>query len=412
MGRIVPSRGMFVGIGVVALLGVLGIAQSALDRVAAQGQTAVEAPMFEVDPFWPKPLPNAWLIGMTIGIGVDERDHVFIVHRPDTFTPRTEIGLATDPPTAEFCCRPAPPLLEFDPAGNLVNSWGGPGEGYDWPSSNHGLCLDHKGNIWIGGNGPNDAHVLKFTRDGKFLAQFGKPGARLMPGNGGKPAYQANSHDPNNFGRVAKIFVDPRANEAYLSDGYLNKRVAVIDADTGELKRYWGAYGNKPDDANLGPYNPEAPPAQQFRNPVHCADVSNDGLVYVCDRPNNRIQVFKTDGTFVSEMFIARRTLGDGAIWDVAFSKDPDQRFLYVADGKNERVYIVERKSMTLLTSFGDGGRQPGQFFGVHSIATDSKGNIYTTETYEGKRLQKFAFKGMGKVTTMHQGVLWPTRGR
>jgi DNA-binding beta-propeller fold protein YncE len=408
MGRIVPSRGVIVGAGVVVLLGVLGIAQSALDRVAAQGQTAVEAPMFEVDPFWPKPLPNAWLIGMTIGIGVDDRDHVFIVHRPDTFTARTEIGLATDPPTAEFCCRPAPPLLEFDPAGNLVNSWGGPGEGYDWPSSNHGLWLDHKGNIWIGGNGANDAHVLKFTRDGKFLAQFGKPGARQMPEAGGKPAFQANSHDPSNFGRVAKIFVDPRANEAYLSDGYLNKRVAVIDADTGELKRYWGAYGNKPDDANLGPYNPEAPPAQQFRNPVHCADVSNDGLVYVCDRPNNRIQVFKTDGTYVQELFIARRTLGDGAIWDVAFSKDPDQRFLYVADGKNERVYIVERKSMTLLTSFGDGGRQPGQFFGVHSIATDSKGNIFTTETYEGKRLQKFAFKGLGKVTTMHQGVLWP----
>jgi hypothetical protein len=273
MGRIVPSRGVIVGAGVVVLLGVLGIAQSALDRVAAQGQTAVEAPMFEVDPFWPKPLPNAWLIGMTIGIGVDDRDHVFIVHRPDTFTARTEIGLATDPPTAEFCCRPAPPLLEFDPAGNLVNSWGGPGEGYDWPSSNHGLWLDHKGNIWIGGNGANDAHVLKFTRDGKFLAQFGKPGARRMADVGDKPAFQANSHDPANFGRVAKIFVDPRANEAYLSDGYLNKRVAVIDADTGELKRYWGAYGNKPDDANLGPYNPEAPPAQQFRNPVHCADV-------------------------------------------------------------------------------------------------------------------------------------------
>ncbi|MDP1572175.1 MAG: hypothetical protein Q8L86_19430 [Vicinamibacterales bacterium] len=408
MGRIVKSRGVMVGAGVVVLLGVLAVAQSTLDRVAAQGQAAVEAPMFEVDPFWPKPLPNAWLIGMTIGIGVDDRDHVFIVHRPDTFTARTEIGLATDPPTAEFCCRPAPPLLEFDPAGNLVNSWGGPGEGYDWPGSNHGLWLDHKGNIWIGGNGPNDAHVLKFTRDGKFLAQFGKPGARQAPESGGKPVFQANSHDPSNFGRVAKIFVDPRANEAYISDGYLNKRVAVIDADTGVLKRYWGAYGNKPDDANLGPYNPEAPPAQQFRNPVHCADVSNDGLVYVCDRPNNRIQVFKTDGTYVSEMFIARRTLGDGAIWDVAFSKDPEQRFLYVADGKNERVYIVERKTMTLLTSFGDGGRQPGQFFGVHSIATDSKGNIYTTETYEGKRLQKFAFKGMGKVTTMHQGVLWP----
>lgn len=408
MGRRGASRRVWTGAGIVGLFAALGVAQAMLDRVAAQGQGGVEAPIFEVDPFWPKPLPNAWLIGMTIGIGIDDRDHVFVVHRPDTFTPRTEIGLATDPPTAEFCCRPAPPVLEFDPAGNLVRAWGGPGEGYDWPESNHGITIDHKGNIWIGGNGPNDAHVLKFTRDGKFLAQFGKAGARRVPGTGEKPVFQGNSHDTQNFGRVAKIFVDPRANEAYLADGYLNKRVAVIDADTGRLKRYWGAYGNKPDDANLGPYNPDAPPAPQFRNPVHCAELSNDGHVYVCDRPNNRIQVFKADGTYVQELFIARRTLGDGSTWDIAFSRDPEQRFLYVADGKNERVYIVERKTMTLLTSFGDGGRQPGQFFGVHSIATDSKGNIYTTETYEGKRIQKFVYKGLGRVTTMHQGPPWP----
>ena len=182
----------------------------------------------------------------------------------------------------------------------------------------------------------------------------------------------------------------------------------MFDADTGTYKRHWGAYGKKPDDTNLGRYNPDAPPAQQFRNPVHCAELSKDGLLYVCDRPNDRIQVFKKDGSFVKEVFIARRTLGDGSVWDIAFSKDPQQKYLYLADGANEKVYIIDRASMEILTSFGDGGRQPGQFYAVHSIATDSKGNIYTTETYEGKRLQRFIYKGLGPVTKQDQGTVWP----
>ncbi|MEK6629859.1 MAG: hypothetical protein AABY89_03875, partial [Acidobacteriota bacterium] len=357
------------------------------------------APRFEVDPFWPKPLPNHWLLGSSIGVSVDAQDHVWIVHRgAATLNERTEMGAATKPPTAEECCVPAPPILEFDPSGNLVGHWGGPGEGFEWPESNHGITVDYKGNVWIGGNGQKDAHVLKFTRDGKFLMQFGHQGKN------------AGSHDNENFGRVAKIFVDPKTNEAYLADGYGNKRVVVIDADTGTFKRYWGAYGNKPDDTNLGRYDPDAPPAQQFRNPVHCAELSNDGLLYVCDRPNDRIQVFQKDGTFVKEVFIAKKTLGDGSVWDIAFSKDPQQRYIYLADGKNEKVYIIQRDTLEILTSFGDGGRQPGQFFAVHSIATDSKGNIYTTETYEGKRLQKFVYKGLAPVTKTNQGVPWPTR--
>jgi DNA-binding beta-propeller fold protein YncE len=215
------------------------------------------------------------------------------------------------------------------------------------------------------------------------------------------------SNDTENFGRVAKVFVDSKTNEAYVADGYGNKRVVVIDADTGKFKRYWGAYGNKPDDTNLGPYEPSAPLAKQFRTPVHCAELSNDGLVYVCDRPNDRIQVFKPDGKFLNEVRIAPNTRGDGSVWDIAFSKDPRQQYLYLADGKNEKVYIIERESMKVLTSFGDGGRQPGQFYAVHSIATDSKGNIYTTETYEGKRVQKFVFKGIGTVPAA-QGTPWP----
>ena len=375
-------------------IGLLGVASNALEEAGVQ---TAEAPMFEVDPLWPKPLPNHWLLGSAIGVGVDSRDHVFVIHRRDSFNERTEIGAATDPPTGS-CCVPAPNILEFDPEGNLVNSWGGPAEGYDWPTSNHGLSIDHKDNIWIGGNGDQDSHILKFTRDGRFLMQVGEA------------ERPADSHARDHFGRVAKISFDPDANEAYLADGYGNKRVAVIDMDSGELKRYWGAYGNDPSDQDMGRYNPDDPPAQQFRNPVHCADPSNDGLIYVCDRPNDRIQVFRPDGTFVDEVFIAPETLGDGSTWDIAFSKDAEQKFMYVADGKNMKVYVLLRESLEVLTSFGDGGRQPGQFFAVHSIATDSKGNLYTTETYEGKRVQKFVYTGMGPVTAQDQGVVWPGR--
>jgi DNA-binding beta-propeller fold protein YncE len=383
--------GIFITIALVLFIG-----QSVLDKSATVvGSASAMAPRFEVDPLWPKPLPNHWYIGMTIGVAVDAQDHVWIVHRPDTLS-AGEAGADQTPPTGS-CCSKAPPVLEFDQAGNLIGHWGGPGQGYEWPESNHGITIDHKGNVWIGGNGTNDAHILKFTQDGKLLAQFGHKGK-----NGG-------SNDTENFGRVAKIFVDAKANEAYIADGYLNKRVAVIDADTGKLKRYWGAYGNKPDDKNLGRYDPDAPPAQQFRNPVHCAELSNDGFLYVCDRVNDRIQVFTTEGKFVKEQFIARRSLADGSVWDIAFSRDPQQKYIYLADGRNQKVYVIERNTLDVLTSFGDGGRQPGQFYGVHSIATDSKGNIYTTETYEGRRLQKFVYKGLAPVTKLDQGTVWPT---
>jgi DNA-binding beta-propeller fold protein YncE len=355
------------------------------------------APRFEVDPFWPKPLPNHWLLGSTVGVSVDSRDHVWIIHRGDTLDRASEASAGTSNPEGA-CCSAAPPILEFDPDGNLVSSFGGPGEGYDWPTSNHGITVDHLDNIWIGGNDSNDAHLLKFARDGRLLFQLGSPGA-----SGG-------SNDLENFGRVAKISIDADANEAFIADGYGNKRVAVLDMNTGAFKRYWGAYGNRPDDTNLGPYDPAAPPAQQFRNPVHCAEPTPDGLVYVCDRSNDRIQVFTKAGEFVEELFVAPMTRGGGSVWDIAFSKDPQLTYIYLADGLNEKIYIIERESMEVLTSFGDGGRQPGQFFGVHSIATDSQGNIYTTETYEGKRLQKFIYRGVAPIPAADQGPPWPTR--
>ena len=375
----------------------LSIGQAVLQHKAEAQGSSVSAPMFEVDPLWPKPLPNNWLLGWSIGLWVDDQDHVWMIHRGAGGLHNNERGAELNPPIAE-CCRTAPPILVFDPDGNLVRSWGGPGPGYEWPQSNHGIHIDYKGNVWIGGNGEKDAHLLKFSNDGKFLLQIGALGK-----NGG-------SNDLENFGRVAKIWVDPKANEVYVADGYLNKRVAVLDADTGKKKRYWGAYGNKPDDTKLAAYDPTAPPAQQFRNPVHCVELSNDGLVYVCDRQNNRVQVFQPDGTFVKEGYYDKNTLGAGSAWDIAFSKDPQQRFIFLADGQNSGCASSVRETLEEMTAFGDGGRQPGQFYGVHSIATDSKGNLYTTETYEGKRLQKFVYKGVGSVPRGYQGVLWPRR--
>jgi len=387
------KRDYAIGAVLLVLLAALGIGQAALDRVAAAGDS-VQAPRFEVDPMWPRPLPNHWLLGNVIGVGVDFQDHVWIVHRSAATLDRKEIYAAADPPLAE-CCIGAPPVIEFDQQGNVVHAWGGPGAGFEWPESNHGIVIDSKGVVWIGGNGANDGHILKFTREGKFVKQFGFAYA------------SAGSNDPWAFNKVAKVFLDEPNNEAYVADGYGNKRVAVIDMDSGKIKRYWGAYGNKPSDAPLGPYNPAAPPAQQFRNPVHCAELSRDNLVYVCDRVNDRIQVFNKDGSFVKETFVAKNTRGDGSVWDIAFSKDAQQKYFYLADGANEKVRVFDRQSLTELTAFGDGGRQPGQFYAVHSIATDSRGNIYTTETYEGKRLQRFMYKGVGSVAPA-QGVVWP----
>jgi hypothetical protein len=389
-------RNLILAGGLVALIGVLSVGQAALQ---ASARPAVEVPLFEVDPFWPKPLPNNWTLGNAIGVGIDSRDHVFIVHRKDTVLPG-ENGAGVSPAISE-CCMGAPPIIEFDPDGNVVNAWGGPADGYVWPNSNHGIALDHKDNVWIGGNIGSDSHMLKFTHDGKFLMHIGQPG------KGGTP----NSNSLEHFGRVAKISFDVPANEAYIADGYGHRRVAVIDMDKGNIKRYWGGYGEKPHDNPLPPYNADSALIRSFRTPVHCAEPTTDGLVYVCDRPNDRIQVFRKDGTFVKEVRIAPKTLGDGSVWDIAFSRDPQQKFMYLADGKNMKIYVMDRQSLTILTSFGDGGRQPGQFFAVHSIATDSKGNIYTTETYEGKRVQKFVYKGLGNITTPNQGVVWPTRG-
>jgi len=408
------KRTHYIGAALLGLIGALGTTSVVLRKMAAAESAGVKAPHFEVDPLWPKPLPNHWVIGSVIGVAADANDHIWIIHREGELEDK-EKYLTMKPPAAD-CCAAAPPVLEFNEAGDLVGHWGGPGEGYDWPSSNHGIDVDYKGNVWIGGNGRgaqpaalpsnesamsaagavHDSMVLKFTQEGKFLMQIGKPNQ------------SKGSNDIANLRMPAKTLVDPKTNELYVADGYGNRRVIVYDADTGKYKRHWGAYGHKPDDKQLPPYNPDDPPAQQFRTPVHCVTLASDGLLYVCDRVNDRIQVFHTDGTYVSELFIEKNTRGDGSVFDLALSKDPEQKYLYLADGSNMKIHIIERKTMKILTSFGDGGRQPGEFYAVHSIATDSKGNVFTTETYRGQRVQKFLYKGLAAVTKQDQGVVWP----
>lgn len=385
---------------IIALVAVLAVAalfigQSNMQQAPQAANSDQLVPNFEVDPFWPQPLPNQWLLGRTIGVAVDARDHIYIVHRdtPDMFM-NQELGLDLG---RASCCTAAPPIVEFDPDGNLVNAWGGPVESgeYEWPESNHGIEVAANGDVWIGGNGSTDSHILVFTREGDYIRTIGEPGN--LP----------DSNSTTHFSRVAEIAIDASANEAYIADGYGNRRVVVLDADTGDFKSFWGAYGNQPDDEADNTYVPGEPLPQQFRPPVHCAEPSADGLLYVCDRGADRIQVFQRDGTFVKEGLVAPATLS-GSTWDIAFSQDPEQEFIYLADGSNMLVHILARESLEVLYTFGDGGRQPGLFFGTHSIVTDSAGNIYTTETYEGKRIQKFLYRGMVALGDTRSGAPWP----
>ena len=320
----------------------IGALISAQSSPPAGSSSRAQAPSYEVDPFWPKPLPNQWLLGAVAGVAVDKHDHVWIVHRPSTLQPNETRSI----------WRAAPPVLEFDATGNLVSSWGGPGDGYESPDLEHGIYVDDD-IVWLGGGGEKDAQILKFTRQGKFLMQIGRKGRNT------------GSNDTQNLGAAANMIVDRAAGELYVADGYVNHRVIVFDAATGAYKRHWGAYGKKPDDAyftNAGEklpspfsgavqhenrpsnYDPDGPPPAQFRI-VHAVRLSHDGLVYVCDRTNDRIQVFRKDGTFVKEAFVARKTLGSGSVWDIGFSTDPAQTHLIVNDGTNQQIWILAARN-------------------------------------------------------------------
>ena len=407
--------------------------------VATAVVLAAQAPRLEVNPFWPQPLPNHWVFGSITGVAVDAQDHVWVTHRGADSLEGNEKGMMATPPTSTKCCTAAPFVLEFDADGKLLSHFGGPGQGYQWPQSPGGIAVDAKGNVWIaaagleaapagrgrgpvdpdavgpaggargrgaeeGGAargaapargrgpaapaGPPDAHVLKFGKDGKFLLQIGTPGKMDGPDS------------QTTLNRPAAVAVDAAANEIYVADSG-NHRIVVFDADSGAYKRHWGAYGEKPTAAGGGAYDPAATPARQFRD-VTCVKIAKDGMVYVCDRASNRIQVFQKDGKFVKEGFVRKETKGAvvpgqfgavssfGSAWDVAFSNDAPQRFLFVADGQDKKVVILQRDTLAPAGSFGSGGRLAGQFLAVGSIAADSRGNVYTGEQHHGKRVQKW----------------------
>jgi DNA-binding beta-propeller fold protein YncE len=336
-----------------------------------------EGPQFKVDPFWPKPLPNNWILGQVGGMTVDAHDNIWVFQRPRSLTD-DEKGATLNPPRSK-CCVPAPSVLVFNQAGDVVKAWGGPGEnqGYDWPAQEHGIIVDDaKGFVWLTGSGKDDAMILKFTIDGKFVKELGRRGPLT------------SSTDFSQFGQAAALALDPQANEIYVADGYGNHRVAVLDADTGVIKRIWGAYDKWPTDEKLAEYNPDSP---QFGNPVHCVVLAKNGLVYVCDRKNNRVQVFHKDGTFVRQYVFDPKTKGSGSAWGLAFSPlDKAQNYFVLIDGTNNELKTVRVSDGAVVGTFGQPGREVGEFHWVHAGTFDSHGNFYTGEVDTGKRLQKW----------------------
>jgi len=346
-----------------------------LVAVVLAGTPAGQAPRFSVDPSWPK-IPDKWLFGWVASVSIDADDHVWILQRPSTLEPSER-------------ARAAPPVLEFDAAGNFLRAWGGPSAGYDWPASEHGIYIDHRGFVWIGGNGPKDHQILKFTKDGKFVMQIGKAGQ------------STGNSDTQNLNQPADTFVYAKTNELFVADGYGNRRIIVFDADTGKFKRMWGAFGNKPTDDAPNPASADAEErgASQFVQPVHAARVSNDGLVYVSDRGGKRVQVFTLDGKYVNQVFIGRDCrapqCGNGqTAASTSFSTDPEQRFLYVGNRSQAKVMVLDRAALSVLDSFGQSGSKPGEFGTLHHMAADSKGNLYVTEVTPlspaNRRVQKF----------------------
>jgi DNA-binding beta-propeller fold protein YncE len=360
---------------IVALLAHGRDRESAIVAAQTPRSSTRDVPRFRVDPSWPT-IPDNWQLGQVASVSVDADDRVWILQRPGTLD-ASEKG------------RAAPPVIEFTAEGKVARAWGGPGTGYEWPASEHGIYVDPKGFVWIGGNGEKDHQILKFTKDGKFVMQIGRAGQS-----------QGNA-DTGNLNQPADTFVHAATNELIVADGYGNRRIIVFDADTGRFKRMWGAFGNRPTDAAPNPAPADADPkgAAQFVQPVHAARVSTDGLVYVSDRGGKRVQVFRLDGTYVSQVFIGRECkapdCGNGTTAaSTAFSTDAQQRYLFVGNRSQAKVMVFERRGLELLDSFGEWGSMPGQFGTLHHMASDSKGNLYVTEVTplrpENRRVQKF----------------------
>jgi hypothetical protein len=360
---------------VIAALSTL-LAVCSFSALRAQQTATAVPPAFHVDAAWPS-IPNNWVLGEVSSIAVDGRDHIWVLHRPRSIP-------------AERRANAAPPVLEFDAAGTLLGSWGGPSDGYEWPEREHGIYADGKGFIWISGNGGwpkpasegnTDDMILKFTTAGKLVLQIGRRGRST--GN----ADTANVHQP------ADTFVHEPTNELFVADGYGNQRIVVFDADSGRFKRMWGGFGTVPPAAMTPNPAQSAPPTadapRQF-GLVHAVKVSRDGIVYVADRTYRRLQTFTLDGKFLREA----RLTSDSDVAPVpagfAFSADPSQQFLYVVDSGPMRVVIFDRATLTQIGSFGMRGPKPGEFDIVHHMAADRQGNLYTAEIVTNRRAQRF----------------------
>ena len=418
----------YLGAGCLALLVAIGAGAIYQPTVIAQG-----APAYRVVPLWPQPFrDDSWVIGSITGVSTDAQNNVWIVHRGNASLEGNEKGMLNVPPataaSSSVCCIAAPVVLQFDPAGKLLQGWGGPSplSQYKWPETVGGILVDSKGNVWIAAAGedtppapagrgrgaapaaaagrgrgdaaapppppPADAHVLKFTNDGRYLMTIGTPGKMDGPDS------------QTTLNRPAGMAYDAAANEIFIADSG-NHRIVVFDADKGTYKRHWGAFGEKPTAEGGGNYDPNAPASRQFRD-VTCVKIARDGNVYVCDRSSNRIQVFDKTGKFIREGVIAKNTIGatavlgggaagvvsaHGSVYDIAFSNDAAQRYIFVADGTNKKVRVLSKANLTEIGTIGNGGgRYPGQFLVVDAIATDAQGNVYTGENHHGKRVQKF----------------------
>jgi hypothetical protein len=371
-------------LGAFALISLLGCATTG-------GRASVPAvPDYHPDPGFPH-LPHDWALGNVSDVAVDQHDNVWIIHRPRT---------------VKAGSTPAPPVLEFDAAGRFVQAWGGESNGYDWPDAEHNIFVDQKSNVWISGSSPSgqsrttrsDDMLLKFTASGRFLLQIG--GRSVSHG----------STDTSSVNKPGDVFVSAKSNEVYVADGYGNRRVIVFDADSGAFKRMWGAFGNPPaDDAGSGGPGPsggplgaapaasgpatldtQGPGPMTFASPVHGIVVSNDGIVYVADRHNRRVQLFTTDGRYLRQFFVNRAGPSPDSVSALALSPDRDQRLLYMADFGNSHVIIADRRSLAILVQFGQRGTEPGNFQGIHQLAVDSHGTLYTAEVAPGARVQKF----------------------
>ncbi len=369
------KRNKFQSVILSACIAVASMAGTALTGSPAAAQTR-SLPIFEVDPAWPK-VPAKWKLGDASSIAIDAQDNVWVLHRPRTLKP-------------DLIAQAAPPVIAFDAAGNFLKAWGGAGSGFDWPEREHGIYIDNKGFVWLGGNNcaegglPGlkpvaDDALLKFTQDGRFVMQIGRS-------NGSK-----GDADTLNVHRAADAWVHPRSNEIFVADGYGNHRVVVFDADTGAFKRLWGAFGKAPAGidhcAVTSPKTFPDPEGPSDYNVVHAIRVANDGTVYVADRENRRVQMFMPDGKFVKQLV---RT-GSPFARNLAFSADAAQQFLYVGAGKG--IAVVDRMTLEFVAMI----QVPGQLGAGHHLATDSRGNLYIAQTAQG--LQKLVFKGMAAAT-------------